>query len=505
MLGTEGGTYYQSERELTEENAKVVVDFAKNNPRYLVDQAVEVSREGLAPKNDQALFALAAAAGLAPDAEDRNYALSFLPQVARTGTHLFQFVSFAEQFRGWGRALKRAVADWYTQKDADKLAYQLVKYRQRNGWSHADLLRLSHPLAPTSQHDDVFRFALNQADFPGARGDYHADFVHSDSPKILGDFVMAQSPIWNSARVAVSGRLPWEAFPTEDLNTPELWQELLAADAVPYNALVRQLPRLTNLGLLMSGAARTTILDKLTNEEQVRRSRIHPLTVLNAQRTYAAGRSQRGSNTWTPNRQVVDALDDAFYKSFKNVEPTGKRILLALDVSGSMSFSYIANMAITPREASAAMALATLAAEPAGNVDVVGFTGGSRFFGHGEAELTPLDLSPRRRLDDNIQAISNLPFGGTDCSLPMKWALKNDKKYDAFVVYTDSETWSPDSPADHLRKYRRLSGIDAKLVVAGMTATDFSIADPNDPGKLDIAGIDSIFPAVQANFIAGRI
>ena len=36
-----------------------------------------------------------------------------LPQVARTGTHLFQFATFVEGFRGWGRSLRRAVGGWY--------------------------------------------------------------------------------------------------------------------------------------------------------------------------------------------------------------------------------------------------------------------------------------------------------------------------------------------------------------------------------------------------------
>ncbi len=66
------------------------------------------SREGRAPKNDPALFALALAAGSADEAT-RKAALDALPQVARTGTHLFQFATFVEGFRGWGRSLRRAV------------------------------------------------------------------------------------------------------------------------------------------------------------------------------------------------------------------------------------------------------------------------------------------------------------------------------------------------------------------------------------------------------------
>ena len=65
--------------------------------------------------------------------------------MARTGTHLFQFAEFVQGSRGWGRALRRAVGAWYVGQPVERLAYQLVKYRQRGGWSHRDLLRLAHP------------------------------------------------------------------------------------------------------------------------------------------------------------------------------------------------------------------------------------------------------------------------------------------------------------------------------------------------------------------------
>ncbi len=64
---------------------------------------------------------------------------------ARTATHLFQFAAFVEGFRGWGRSLRRAVGGWYAGRSPESLAYQAVKYRQREGMTHRDLLRLAHP------------------------------------------------------------------------------------------------------------------------------------------------------------------------------------------------------------------------------------------------------------------------------------------------------------------------------------------------------------------------
>ena len=145
VLGSEGGSYYASEWTLTRENAQGGRGSASGEDgARAVAEIVRVSTEGRAPKNDPALYALALAAGLG-DVETRRAALEALPQVARTGTHLFQFAQFVEGFRGWGRSLRRAVGRWYAARPVDALAYQAVKYRQRAGMTHRDLLRLAHP------------------------------------------------------------------------------------------------------------------------------------------------------------------------------------------------------------------------------------------------------------------------------------------------------------------------------------------------------------------------
>jgi 60 kDa SS-A/Ro ribonucleoprotein len=97
-----------------------------------------------APKNDPCIFALALASAVGND-ETSKLAFEAVPRVCRIGTHLFHFAEYREQFAGWGRGAKRAVASWYEDMPVDKLAYQAVKYRQRDGWTHRDLLRLSHP------------------------------------------------------------------------------------------------------------------------------------------------------------------------------------------------------------------------------------------------------------------------------------------------------------------------------------------------------------------------
>jgi 60 kDa SS-A/Ro ribonucleoprotein len=127
---------------------------------------------------------------------------------------------------------------------------------------------------------------------------------------------------------------------------------------------------------------------------------------------------------------------------------------------------------------------------------VVGFTRG----------LTRLAISPRQRLEDAVRPVSDLPFGGTDCAQPMLHAAKHRREVDVFVVYTDSEIWAGSvHPAQALREYRERMGIAARLVVIGMVSNGFSIADPADPGMLDVVGFDTATPAVVAGFARGEL
>ena len=240
---------------------------------------------------------------------------------------------------------------------------------------------------------------------------------------------------------------------------------------------------------------------------------MHPIAVLAALRTYASGRGFRGHGEWNPVREVVDALDTAFYTAFGNVEPAGKRLLLALDVSGSMTGGHVAGVpGLSPRDASAALALVTAATES--QYEVVGFFAGKGGFkkrgrqawsGYTDG-LTPIAISPRQRLDDAVKTVSDLPFGGTDCALPMLYAQAREREIDTFVIYTDSETWAGDvHPAQALREYRRASGIDARLVVVGMVSNGFSIADPADPGMLDVVGFDTATPQLISHFARGAL
>lgn len=488
ILGTEGGTYYVGEQKLTENNAKNVIKCIKADGVRVVQTIVEVSQSGRAPKNDPALFALALVLTYG-DTTAKKAATEAITKVARIGTHVLHLAAFLKDMRGNGRAIRNAFANWYNSKTPVKMAEQVLKYANRDGWTHKDIIRLNHIRPATVNHDIVFKTIFE-------RDDEIVGIEYSDE---LAEYLSAVTKLkaTNDIKTAIKlieeYKLPREMIgDTKLLNDRRIWEALLPH--MGMEAMVRNLGTMTNNGLISRFSdAEKHIVSILEDKEAISKSKIHPMKLLLALKTYSMGRGFRGSNVWTPNQSIIDALDEAFYLAFGNVTPTGKNFVLAIDVSGSMS-SPIMNTNISCREAAMALALITARTEKFCEITAFG------------TDMIPVDITKKDRLSDAMRKTDYLPWAGTDCAKPMEWALKKKINADAFVMFTDNETWAGNqAPSQALTKFRKGMGIDAKMVVNGMTSTGFSIADSSDRGSLDVVGFDSATPTVISDFVRGDI
>lgn len=512
ILGTEGGTFYAGERKLAIENAKSLGQCIDEDPARVVNLIVQISDSGRAPKNDEAIFALAVAAA---NPKSAGLALAALPKVCRIGTHLFQFVEAVSKFRGWGPKLRKAIGAWYNDRELDDLIRQVTKYQQRNGVSNKGLFRRSH-FKPKASHQPVYRWVVDPMNLGErqvlrkAKGTTTTCGAVGPLPELLlaSDQCLHTKDPKEAIRLIEKYRLPHEVVPKELQSRSDVMAALL--EHMPIHATIRSLGKLTASELLKPMSHGTDLVVKrLTDERLLRQKRVHPIQILLATKVYETGHGEKGKLMWAPVRAVLDALDEAFYLSFGSIEPTRKRTLLAIDISRSMDHAFVAGTSLSARVAAGAMAMVTARVEPAWHA--VGFTSGEPGeyrHGHGGSmhhgyysSLTDLKISTRQRLDDITKAMAKLPLGGTDCALPMLYAMDKGMAIDVFHIYTDNETWAGNvHPHQAMKMYRDRTGIAAKLVVVGMTATEFTIADPNDAGMMDVVGFDAAAPSVIADF-----
>jgi len=493
ILGTEGGTYYVSEKKLTIDNCNNIVKCIAADGNKVLDRILTISDEGRAAKNTQALFVLALCSSpkFVTDPVIRRRAFKLLPKIARTSTDMFSFVEFMQHFRGWGRLAQNGVQAWYQDKEASILEYQLVKYRQRNGWTHNDILRLAKPVPVSPLHNQLYSFAK------------HGKLEGEHPFKLIEGFTKISSATnaVEAAKLIAEYKLPMETVPTEFKNKPVVWEALIGH--LPITATIRNLRNMAKCGFLVPFSDASKIVAKrISDVDIIRKGRVHPVQFLNALLNYPKGapRISTGGdirldhnkdNNWLVDKDIVAALNAGFTNSFKTVKPSNKRTMIALDVSGSMGWNWCLGMeGVTPREASAALALITVNVEP------------NHFIGVFKDKFTPFgDIKANMSIDDAIKAVSKIKFGSTNISSPIKWAGQNKLPIDVFACYTDNETyWKDLHPCQALKQYQKDSGINAKFISVSMCANTTTVADPNSPNMLDVIGFDTATPKVISEF-----
>lgn len=496
VLGTAGGTHYAKEQKLTQEAAAVVIREIHRDGFEVVRKIIDVSVNARAHRQQPAIFALALCIKEG-SLEVRKVAIEkAVLQVCRTATSLFTLVSYLREFRCFGRAVKTGLQAWLTNQKPEDLAYQVAKYSGgREGWTWVDFLRYIHidPRKTQPQTAELLRWIMRHTsskhldvNVPEANPDFRV-IQGSETIKLTRDPSMA-------AALIRKYKLTREMVPSELQKSPEVWEALL--ENMPYGALLRNITTLARVGLLVPG--RFDIINQVTsmlrNKEAITHSKTHPMAILIAARTYAFGHSfgvhaHRESTVWPVVGEVEDALTDAFYEAFGNLPATGKRLLVAVDFSASMG-SPAGDTPLSACEASAALALAYGHSEP--NVSFLGFA----------TSMKPLDISKKQRLDDVIRMVNRICGEGTDCAVPIKYAMAQHLAVDAFLILTDSQSWAGDRHVSvALEQYRRQTNIPAKMIVVQMVYNEANISDPNDPLSLNVVGFDGATPAAITSFL----
>ncbi|XP_048019892.1 60 kDa SS-A/Ro ribonucleoprotein isoform X1 [Megalobrama amblycephala] len=483
--GSESATYSTKEYPLGIENALSLMQFIEGGRGCeVVEEVRRLNLEGRAVRPNPSLFALAVCSQHA-DCKTRKASLGALKELCRVPVQLFTFVQYKKELKKgsgmWGRALRRAVTDWYNSQDGMSLAQAVTKCKHRAGWSHQDLLRLSH-MKPTNATVALVCKYITKG-WKGVQEAYGDKEISEDLQKVFAYLEAVEKAKHSTdeqelVHLIEEQRLEKEQVLTNHLKSKEVWKALLKE--MPVVVLLKHLGKLTADNVLAPGSPDVAaVCERIQDETALKKAKTQPFNILVASENYKRGHGKRSKLKWEPDGDIVQALDCAFCKTISMVEPTGKRFLVAVDVSSSLS-SVTHGSSISTVAVAAAMCMVIAQTEL--NAQIVVFS---------EGGVVPCTVSSDMTLMQVAAQLIQTPGGSTDCALPIIWASENEKTVDVFIIFTNNHTLGRKNPADTLKTYRQKSGVFSKLIVCGMIANSLSIADPEDRGMLDICGFDS--------------
>lgn len=300
-------------------------------------------------------------------------------------------------------ALKRGIAEEIQCFDE----YQIAKYNGGNKEvKFRDVLRITHPTPKSEDVETLFG-------------------------KILND--QLETPY------------TWESELSARGNKKEVWNELIASGKVGYMALLRNMRN-----IIKSGADITPVLSMIADPVQVKKSKQLPF------RFFSAYRRLEEDNFMTP--KIHRALESAISASVENMDKIMGRTLIAVDVSGSMGSKISAKSDVCCSDiASLFGAMASKLCEDATVCYFEAAKSLYRDYYRRSGVAFPEDrfkdaaesgyrIAHYGKYDSILDIALKNSFhgGGTDLSLPMQFALKEDKgknikPFDRIIYFSDNE------------------------------------------------------------------
>jgi 60 kDa SS-A/Ro ribonucleoprotein len=250
--------------------------------------------------------------------ETNSAALASLPKFALNAGDLLIYASVVAKHRGWGRGLRSAIADWYLSRPIRQLAHEAVCYPEHDGWTHGDLLRLTHPKPANADQQALFQWmADGELGHWAPKNPDTSDLRHL----VAYERMKRASSEWEAVAVMEQFRLPWDMIPSEWAASPRVWESLTFD--LSYDAVLQNLVRLASMGLLTPQSELAALVTaRILDRGRLTRAEVHPATVLETMDAYASN-----DPLWV----IEDALETAFRMSLDNLPLLGTRVAVAID------------------------------------------------------------------------------------------------------------------------------------------------------------------------------
>ena len=155
LTGSASNAFYQKKEEMTADNIKILISAAKIDAKKVAKKILYASIHGVSVSTP--IFALAALSTV-DTVEAKNAFKEIFKSVIRTASHLYEFLEYNKNIRGFGKIIRSAVSSWFA--DNSDLEYQFLKYQSRSGWAHKDVLRKFHITPSSASMNSLFKWAV---------------------------------------------------------------------------------------------------------------------------------------------------------------------------------------------------------------------------------------------------------------------------------------------------------------------------------------------------------
>jgi 60 kDa SS-A/Ro ribonucleoprotein len=338
--------------------------------------------------------------------KDKELMENVFPRVIDNGKMLRNFVqimrSGAVGRKSLGSMPKRLVREWFERRVSEQLFKQSVGQSP----SIADILKMVHPKPADAEREALFGYFIGRE-------------IDTDKlPEIVKRFERFKAG--DSADVP---NVPFQMLTALPLGKSE-WTAI--ARNAPWQMTRMNLNTFQRHGVFEDAAMVSIIAERLRNGEAVRRARVFPFQLMSAHKAAEA-------NKGIP-REITEALQDAMEIATENVPAIDGKVFIFPDISGSMQSAVTgyrrgATSAVRCVDVAALFSAAILRKNP--DAEIIPF----------ESNIVDVRLNPRDSIMTNAEKLSNLPFGGTNCSAPLAELNRRRAKGDVLIYVSDNESW----------------------------------------------------------------
>ncbi len=329
------------------------------------------------------------------------------PKVIDNGKMLRNFVQIMRSGvvgrKSLGSLPKRMVREWFENRNPEAIFKQSVGQSP----SFADILKMVHPKPKTEEYEALFGYFIGR----------EIRFEHL--PAIVQIYEQYKNGKTNGEVPAV----PFQMLTALPLGTAE-WTEI--ARNAKWQMTRMNLNTFERHGVFADDEIVKMIAERLRNAENIKRARVFPYQLMVA--------FQMANGNKAIPREITEALQDAMEIAIENVPEIDGKVYVFPDISGSMTspvtgYRKGATSAVRCIDAATLIAAAVLRKNP--SAEVIPF----------ENDIVKVSLNPRDSIMTNAQKLANLPFGGTNCSAPLRYLNRTKAQGEVLIYVSDNESW----------------------------------------------------------------